>query len=170
VCSPSRSPGRAGELVFAGAPRGYGSPVTLFARRTKPLPFPDPPTGPWGNGSPTDSGSVSPSSNLGGPARRSGRKNGRQSRDRTASIAPAGQPVLRMKRVRRSTHCIWGEVGIHLPEWGTYPQPMRATQGRTRITRKPRRSKDEHPEPLPLDPRDPDVLRAKRSNPARSDA
>jgi hypothetical protein len=26
------------------------------------------PTGPWGNGSPTDSGSVSPSSNLGGPA------------------------------------------------------------------------------------------------------
>src|SRR5438105_857327 len=30
----------------------------------------DPPTGPWGNGSPTDSGSVSPGSNPGGPAHR----------------------------------------------------------------------------------------------------
>src|SRR6266540_6771951 len=28
------------------------------------------PTGPWGNGSPTDSGSVSPGSNPGGPANR----------------------------------------------------------------------------------------------------
>src|SRR6266498_3590672 len=41
------------------------------------------PTGPWGNGSPTDSGSVSPGSNPGGPAANAWRRD-----DRPAFVDP----------------------------------------------------------------------------------
>lgn len=47
----------------AGVPPGFDVPRDRRERLIASRPF-----GPWGNGSPADSGSASPSSNLGGPA------------------------------------------------------------------------------------------------------
>jgi hypothetical protein len=62
--------------VRGRAPCGLGSELRCGSHThwTVPAPprtryhLPGQPTGPWGNGSPTDSGSVSPGSNPGGPA------------------------------------------------------------------------------------------------------